>query len=73
MPIVKVAPQILDETVVVQVAVGGMQSRGFDISAPAVLAHIHQLRVQYSNMKRRHMNCSLLEAIRTQRRQRDHR
>ena len=34
-------------------AVAGMQARSIDISVPTVLAHMRQMRVQFTNMARR--------------------
>ena len=46
----------VDEAAVAQAAVAGMQARSIDISVPTVLAHMRQMRVQFTNMARRRAN-----------------
>ena len=46
----------VDEAAVVQAAVASMQARSIDISVPTVLAHMRQMRVQFTNMARRRAN-----------------
>ena len=46
----------VNEAAVAQAAVAGMQARSIDISVPAVLAYMRQMRVQFTNMARRRAN-----------------
>ena len=46
----------VDEAAVVQAAVAIMQARSIDISVPTVLAHMRQMRVQFTSMARRRAN-----------------
>ena len=55
-PIAILGEASVDEAAVAQAAVAGMQARSINISVPTVLAHMRQMRVQFTNMARRRAN-----------------